>query len=56
MNIDKACKILRTELLKHGALYDGFHASIMSAINDASNYTSADALSTMILSRIIGED
>ena len=54
--VKEACKILREELLKHGELYDGFKASIVSAINDAPNYTPTEEISERILKRIIGEE
>ena len=55
-NVREACKILLEELLKHGELYDGFKASIVSAINDAPNYTPTEEISERILKRIIGEE
>lgn len=55
-NVREACKILLEELLKHGELYDGFKASITSAINDAPNYTPTEEISDRILKRIIGEE
>ena len=53
-----AITVLRDELLRHGDLYDGFIASINSAIDDMtrnkcdSNMQPAE----YILQRIIGED
>ena len=55
-NVREACKILLEELLKHEELYDGFKASIVSAINDAPNYTPTEEISERILKRIIGEE
>lgn len=55
-NFREACKILLEELLKHEELYDGFKASIVSAINDAPNYTPTEEISERILKRIIGEE
>lgn len=54
--VEDACKILRDELLKHGDLYNGFLASIQSAIAEAPNYTKMDKLAELILKRIIGEE
>lgn len=55
LTVQNACKILREELLKHGELYDGFKASIISAINDAPNYTPTEKVAERILNRMIGE-
>lgn len=54
--IRSACEIIRQELLGHGELYNGYLASIQSAISEAGNYTSPEDLSKMILERIIGEE
>ena len=62
-----ACKILRDELLKHGDLYDGFKASIISVMKENSRYIGdgemeiiaeygENQLAEEILKRIIGED
>lgn len=62
--------VLRNELLKHGDLYDGFLASMRSAIEDAEKWHMNDWLETdydkrkedldrlteCILKRIIGEE
>ena len=56
MDIKNACITIRNELSKRGEFYNGFLASIESAIKEAPNYTGADVLSERILSRIIGED
>lgn len=53
--VKEACKILLEELQKHGELYDGFKASIISAINDAPNYTPTEKVAERILNRMIGE-
>lgn len=53
--VKNACKILLEELQKHGELYDGFKASIISAINDATNYTPTEKVAERILNRMIGE-
>lgn len=53
--VKEACKILLEELQKHGELYDGFKASIISAINDAPNYTPTEKVAEGILNRMIGE-
>ena len=57
--LSEAICIIRNELLKHGDLYNGYFASIKSAINDMKkkkSYFSEDDLTEVILSRIIGED
>ena len=54
-NVMEACKILLEELQKHGELYDGFKASITSAIKDAPNYTPTEEIAERILNRMIGE-
>ena len=53
--VKNACKILLEELQKHGELYDGFKASIISAIKDAPNYTPTEKVAERILNRMIGE-
>ena len=53
--VKKACKILLEELQKHGELYDGFKASIISAIKDTPNYTPIEKFAERILNRMIGE-
>lgn len=55
LTVQNACKILLEELQKHGELYDGFKASIISAINDAPNYTPTEKVAERILNRMIGE-
>ena len=54
--VKEACKILRDELLKHGDIYDGFCASIYSALKDMPNETWIDEVPEIILNRIIGEE
>lgn len=65
--VKEACKILRDELLKHGDLYDGFKASIISVLKENSRYIGdgeteiiaeygENQLAEEILKRIIGED
>lgn len=54
--LSEACKILLEELKKHGELYDGFKASIISAINDAPNYMPTEKVAERILNRMIGEE
>lgn len=54
--VKEACKILREELLKHGDLYDGFLASIYSALNEIPEGTYIDEMPEIILNRIIGEE
>lgn len=64
--VKEACKILRDELLKHEDLYDGFVASILSALKENSRYIGdgeteivaefgENQLAEEILKRIIGE-
>lgn len=54
--IQKACEILREELLKHGDLYKAFSASIYSALKDIPDETWIDEIPEIVLSRMIGED
>ena len=51
-----AIDVLREELLEHGDLYQGFCASILSAINDMPDGTIAEDMPELIMKRIIGED
>lgn len=59
--INEAVAVVRDELLKHGALYDGFLASVKSALidyqKDNSHILNADCgvLAREILKRIVGE-
>lgn len=53
--VQEAVIVLRNELLKHGDLYDGFMASIRSAIKEMENKIYDKELSESILNRIIGE-
>lgn len=59
--VENACKILRDELLKHGDLYNGFLASIQSALRDYGYMTACienadEEIAYEILRRIIGEE
>lgn len=56
--VAEAVKVLRNELLKHSDVYDGFLASIRSAIKELPEDKAiwADELAEMILKRVIGED
>ena len=54
--VKNACKILRDELLKHGELYDGFKASIYSALKEMPEEMWIDEMPELILNRIIGEE
>lgn len=66
ITIQDACKIIREELLKHGDLYDGFVASMISAVLEEtyipagvereSLEMSARKACEKIVKRIIGED
>ena len=54
--VQNACKILLDELQNHGELYDGFKASIISAIKDTPNYTPMEKFAERVLNRMIGEE
>lgn len=56
--VAEAVKVLWNELLKHNDVYDGFLASIRSAIKELPEDKAiwADELAEMILKRVIGED
>lgn len=49
-----AVKVLRSELMQHGDVYNGFVCSIESALNEAKPYTKERDLARSILDRIIG--
>ena len=51
-----AIKTLREELLKHGKLYDGFMASIRSAIDEMDDFQDIQKVAEYILQRIVGEN
>ena len=50
-----ALKILRHELMQHGDTYNGFIASIESALNESKPYVRENNLAKAVLDRIIGE-
>ncbi len=58
-NVTEAVKILRNELLKHGDLYDGFTASIASALKDhwccGLPFEPEEDVAKKILDYVIGE-
>ena len=65
--VQNACKILREELMKHGDLYDGFVASILSVLKENCRYIGdgeteiiaeygENYLAEEIVKRIIGEE
>lgn len=54
--VKEACKILQDELLKHGGLYNGFVASIYSALKEIPDETRIEDMPQLIMNRIIGED
>ena len=54
--VKEACKILREELLKHGDLYDGFKASIISALKETGFAEDIRDVADRTLIRIIGEE
>lgn len=67
LSIQKACDILRKELLKHGYLYDAFIASMKSALKDLDYERRSsggldispddyEEIPEKILKRIIGEE
>lgn len=47
---------LREELMKHGEVYDGFRASILSAIRESGMCVEEEPLADQILARLIGEE
>lgn len=56
--VTEAVKVLRNELLKHGDIYNGFKASVLSAIEDTNkspNGMTDSELAEHIVKRIIGE-
>lgn len=54
--VEEAVEVLRNEILKHGDVYNGFLASIRSAIEDCKSEIYEDELAKYILKRIIGEE
>ena len=54
--VQDACKILREELMKHGDLYDGFKASIISALKETEFAEDIRDVADRTLKRIIGEE
>lgn len=65
--VKEACKILQDELLKHGDLYNGFVASVLSVLKPKSHYVGdgeteiiaeygENYLAEEIVKRIIGEE
>lgn len=55
-SVEQASDVLRTELLKHGVLYNGFLSSIMSAFRDAPDKFEPYDLAKIVLDRVIGEE
>lgn len=58
VSVEDAMKIIRNELVKHGDLYDGFQASVISAIFENSDITDSEnavLLAKTILDRVIGD-
>lgn len=55
IDIQQAIIVLRNELSKHTDLYDAFHASIQSALEDVPCKLSGE-YAEHILKRIIGEE
>lgn len=53
--VTDAVKILRHELMQHGDTYNGFIASIESALNESKPYVRESNLAKAVLDRIIGE-
>ena len=59
VSVEDAMKIIRNELVKHGDLYDGFQASVISAIFENSDITDSEnavLLAKTIIDRVIGDD
>lgn len=60
VNVIEAVKILRDELLKHGDLYDGFSASISSALKEhwccGLPFEPEDEMARKILDYVIGNE
>ena len=55
--VREACIVLKNELEKpNSPVRAAFKASIISAIDEAPNYTNMDKLAERILERIIGEE
>lgn len=52
--VTDAVKVLRSELMQHGDVYNGFAYSIESSLNEAKPYTKERDLARAILDRIIG--
>ena len=59
VSVEDAMKIIRNELVKHEDLYDGFQASVISAIFENSDITDSEnavLLAKTILDRVIVEN
>lgn len=59
ISVEDAMETIRNELVKHGNLYDGFQASVISAIFENSDITDSEnavLLAKTILDRVIGDD
>ena len=67
ITLEEATKVLKTELHKHGDIYDAFQASILSVLKSKEQYVTdsgvlihaengTQALAEEILKRIIGEE
>lgn len=54
--VQDAVTVLQNELMNRGDVYNGFLASIRSAIRDCENEIYEDELAKHILKRIIGEE
>lgn len=54
--VEEAVKVLRNELMKHGDFYNGFKASIITAIRESDNGIYESEMAENILERIIGEE
>lgn len=55
-SVEQASAVLRSELLKHGVLYNGFLSSIMSVFRDIPDGCGVYGLAKLVLDRIIGEE
>ena len=54
--VENFCNILRDELLKHGDLYDGFKASVISTLIEIGFCEDVRDVADRVLKRIIGEE
>ena len=55
MDLQEANRIVRDELLKHGDYYNGFVASVMSALNESEGVKDTHELAIFVTQRLSGE-